>query len=418
MGALLINACHLLLIILLLRRFAKRGIDTSLFWMFLCSLFFISIPLFYDSLLVLNRGIEAADIIKSDNNLHWPTGGFRLIDKVSLCSLLFDVAIFVVYCIFNPNYCKLHFQPIGSINNNFLSWPVILAISYLSLIFFMINYGITSFVSLGVGAWTNNWEYNKWLNLITNILISISPLGILKGLCERKYILLLLSSIPAILIGLVTDSRALIISSVFIVVYYFLWNQVNKPIKLHKILLVLLVGYIAFIGLTYFKEETFFVYPLSLDRSYSDLFYSFVMEEQLSTKGVNFLRLVSTGFGNFDDHGVESIEVLLANSRYFTGWGSLHPTVLGWAYLDLGELYFLFGAFLGFFLGLFDRVRRASVAKMNLVLVCIILRFCPIMVRGSVQYAYSTAIYPLLVFLIIILFQKCTYKHNLAGGKL
>lgn len=414
MEAFLINIFHVLIIIWFLRKWIKSRIDTSLVWFLICSLFFIGIPLLFDSCLILYNGISTANVIKANYNVNWISNGFLLIDKVSLYALLFDIVLILIYKIANKNFTQYkYFRPKPS-NSYFFSWYSILIISYLSLLFFMLNYGINTFQHLGVGVWTKNMEYNKWLYLLTNILISISPIGILKGLYEKKYLLMILSSIPAILIGFVTDSRALIISSVFIIAYYFLWRQAYQNISLRKIITIVIVFYLAFIGLTYFKEGQLFIYPLSLDRSYSDLFYSFANGEQISSKGINFLRLITTGLWSIDVHGIETVEILLAGSRYFSGWGTLHPTILGWAYVDLGGYCFLLAAYFGFFLGVFDRFRINMSPRISILYMCIILRFCPIAVRGSVQYAYANAIYPIFVFLLyyfyMIIFHKTTFK--------
>lgn len=410
MLALLLNFIHVLIILWFLRKLVKNGIDTSLLWFLVCSLFFIGIPLLFDSCLILNSDIHSANTIKAKYNDNWISNGFQYIDRISLYAFIFDLVLILIYIITDRSFTKYKFFNSQSSSSYFFSWKVIFIISYLSLLFFMLNFGISSLQHLGVGEWTENWTYNKWLNLLTTILISVSPVGILKGLYEKKYILMIFSSIPAILIGFITDSRALIISYVIIFAYYFVWTQAFKSISLRKVLFFAIGFFLAFVGLTYFKEDKLFIYPLSLDRSYSDLFYCFESGDAISSKGMNFLKLVSTGIWSFNDKGIETVEAILANSRYFSGWGTLHPTVLGWAYMDLGRNFFLLAAFFGFFLGVFDIIRKNLNPRLSLLYMCIILRFCPIAVRGSVQYAYANAIYPVLFFLIILVFLKLSKK--------
>lgn len=411
-----INIIHVFFLVYLIRRYIKKRIDTSLIWFYICSLFFISVPLLFDSFMILFEG-DKAQTIKAAVNENWISNAYNNMTKVSVYALIFDLCVYIMYVLVNRKFKLLKFGSIADVKNDFFGWPIIIVVSYGMLALFMINFGITSVESMDVN-WSDNWSYNKWLNLLTNLILSVAPVGILKGLWEKKYLYILIILIPFAIVGFITGARAFIITVVFIVIYYYVWKKTYTGFSMGSLFLFGIIGYVAFVFLTYSREHQLFIYPLSLDRSYSDLFYCFANADKISTNGVNFLRMISTGFLQFDDGGVGSVEEVVANMRYFDGWGTLHPTILGWAYLDMVDLFFIPALFFGLFLGLFDFLRSKMSIKIGLLFLCIILRFCPIAVRGSVQYAYSTAIYPIIIFVAYLIFssiaspRKRKHKQN------
>ena len=96
----------------------------------------------------------------------------------------------------------------------------------------------------------------------------------------------------------------------------------------------------------------------------------------------------------------------MADYKFFPGWGSLHPTLYGWAYIDLGFYGFILAIYLGIFSGILDQVRYKLPVKYNILFIPFIMRFITVLIRGSVQNAYSNIVYILFIFIIIYVMLK------------
>lgn len=251
--------------------------------------------------------------------------------------------------------------------------------------------------------WNSNSRNNPILNFIVDILVTVSPMFILRGLYEKKYLLSLFTLIPTVIIGYITLSRALIIAAIFYFLYFFVWKAANVKVNF-KIIFKLLVIALSFsILLTVFRGSDATTYPLYRDVSYSDLFYSYANQSGLSTGGNNFIRLLLTGFY---DYQTEDITKKIAEYKFGSDWGTLHPTVLGWAYVDLKNFFWLLSLFLGILIGLCDRLRYSLPIKVNFMINAFLFSFISVAIRGSVQYAYSNLFYPIILFFFIYIFKR------------
>jgi len=151
-------------------------------------------------------------------------------------------------------------------------------------------------------------------------------------------------------------------------------------------------------------------YPLTRDMSYFDMFYAYQNADAITTSGSNTKRLILTGLISYD---AEDLTVKLASYKFFTGWGSLHPTIIGWALIDLGKsCFWLLAVYIGCFLGFCDRLRYSLPRKYNFFFLAFIFMFCAVAVRGSVQYAYSGIIYPFLMLTIYYIYNMVKIKKQ------
>ena len=403
--ALILNLLNVWLLLFVSIRLIKAKIDSSVIWYALVTLYFYAFPLLVDSImLVFIPEIEWGQILEKYNK-SFQSNFLSKLTLVSFHSLMFNLSFVAIYFIVNKNKkSQLRFPSFdGAIQNNyFYSWRFYICISYSALILFMFYNNIFSIVQMPF-QWNSNSRNNPILNFIVDILVTVSPMFILRGLYEKKYLLSLFTLIPTVIIGYITLSRALIIAAIFYFLYFFVWKAANVKVNF-KIIFKLLVIALSFsILLTVFRGSDATTYPLYRDVSYSDLFYSYANQSGLSTGGNNFIRLLLTGFY---DYQTEDITKKIAEYKFGSDWGTLHPTVLGWAYVDLKNFFWLLSLFLGILIGLCDRLRYSLPIKVNFMINAFLFSFISVAIRGSVQYAYSNLFYPIILFFFIYIFKR------------
>ena len=274
----------------------KKKIDSSLLWLSLTSLYFINIPLLYDSVLLPFHTNYEYYVIQA--NKQWVFGTIRHIQIISISSFVFNLLLYLSYfAIISPKklfLINIINRKIKTINYNAIPWWLCFFICYISLIFFLINNGISSITHIGTGKWYANKIDNSVLNFISSFMLSLSSFTILKALVEKKIWAGMICIIPLIIIEYITGSRALIISVAFYFLYYIIIN--TKSMKLFNMLKIFISALSISALLTVWRGGLGFLYPSSKDVSYSDLFYAYSISEVISTHGSNTLRLLLTGF--------------------------------------------------------------------------------------------------------------------------
>ena len=408
MSAFLINIIHNFILIFVLVSIFKKKQDRAIIWYIVSSMFFISIPLLFDSIIGTLFGMEAATALRMRYDPMWDIFNFSVIADVSLCALIFDIVVLIVYGLMNRN----RYDIFDASKATKINWQVLFLISYGAFVVFMINQGLTKVSNLGIGGgWNDNNIGNRWVTLLFNILVTTAPVGLIKGFYKKQYILAFLSVIPLILIEYISEARALVIAAGFAFCYYMVSQLSVKGWSMWKICLCIISGYVINILFTFYRSHNVALYPLMVDPSYGELYYSYFMSDIFSTRGNNFLRMLSTGIYS-PDISENLVEESLANLKYHYGWGTLHPTVVGWSVFDMKKLFFIPAAFWGFFYAIFDRIRYKMPPAMSVLFLTIIFRFTPILVRGSVQYAYTVAFYPIIFFVLCWLFINVTSNSH------
>lgn len=405
--ALILNTINVFFIIWFALRQLKKNRDTSIFWFIIIALYFYVIPLLFDSIMIFFYGQERWGAIIHEYNKYFDVSFISSINIISLHALIFNIIVILSYSLVNPNsnkkayFPKFHFTPSEKFNY-FFPWGVYILICYIGFALFLYRNGITSISRMSF-QWYNNARSGSLLTIIVSFLTTMSPLFLLRSLYDKNIVYTILLIIPILLIGYVTTSRALIISVAFFVLYYFIWKNSNKKISTRTVVTFVILAFCFTILLSFFRGAHSTIYPLYRDVSYGNLFYVYQHQTALSTHGHDFIRLILTGFYDYDAYDITE---KIADYRFSEGWGTLHPTVLGWAYVDLGNYFFVFCLFYGLFIGICDRVKYLLPVKFNFMFDAFIFSFIAISVRGSVQYAYAKIIYPLLIMLILLLIIK------------
>ena len=410
---LLINLVNTILLVFIVLYCLKKKIDSSFFWVAITSLYFINIPLLYDSFNIFLIGEENWERVVEDTNLNWTKGTLKLLNNISFDSLLFNIAFIFSYFLVKGkfNYLLPKEQANSLLSN--IPWLLCIVICFLTLVLFIYFNQITDFSTLQTGMWYKNRLNNPILGLIINILVPLNSLVVFKMLAEKKIIFGIISLIPLIIIAAISGSRANIISAFFIGFYYLI--IVVKKWNVRKILSYFLIGFFAVLFLNYFRGHLG-LYPETKDSSYSDLFYSYSCVDNITTNGEGTLRLLQTGFIHNSDKNYRDVTTELGNYKYFDGWGSIHPTLLGWAYIDLKENYFILAIFIGILLGLIDRFRYLCTDELNVFFLPYLFTFISVGMRGSLQYAYSILIYPLFILIAIYLYLRFL-NRRIRGNK-
>lgn len=382
----------------------NNKIDTSLLWISLSILYFINIPLLYDSLFSLFQTNYELFLVKANEN--WEMGTFKNLQLISFSSAIFNIIMYITYLLVNPTFIvnRAKKKKLKIVNNekigeyfqlNIIPWWVCILISYCGLVLFFVNNGISGITQMGIVEWYASRTHNRLLNFISPFLLLLSSFPIFKALVEKKYLMGVICSIPFVIVGYISSARSLIISAIFYILYYYILKL--KSLSLKNVMVLIIFAIFISTILTVWRGDLEMMYPNTKDMSYSDLFYAYNISEFFTTLGNNTLRLIFTGFYRFEAYDVT---LALADYKYHQGWGSLHPTILGWAYIDLGKYFWLFALYIGVFMGICDRIRLSCKPIINLIFLSFIFSFSTIAVRGSVQYAYSTLIYPLIILIL------------------
>ena len=393
--------------------FDLKNYNSIIFYYCVCILFFTGIPLLFDSIYIELFGISSLINLLMENNS--TLSDYRSISKDILweCSwfiLFFNIILLKVYdWIIGKN--KPCYQQLNK--EDFFPWIYYFIWGILGLIIFIILYGF-NIQNAGIdyrSHSTSSLISGKSIVLM-NLFANMSIAGLFVALLDKKRIKILLSILPIAVIGFLTESRALLIGGVFMFLYYLIYSYRNNIRK--NIIIFVFAGLVCTMLLVGLRRDNIGLlpYPIWRDVSCADLYYSFANHTFLSTHGSNMLRLITTGLPVYKMDYVEDITYLLAEIRYFSGWGSLHPTLFGWIFIDLGW-YGLFAAiFFGIFIALMEKIRIALSVKWGYMFLPAEFIFITVLCRGSVQYAYSNVIYIFEFFLFFYFFIKILYLYS------
>lgn len=408
MLSLFVNIIDVLLLLLVSISVIKKRVDSSILWYCLCILYFVNFPLLVDSVMILLKGVDKWDDVLSQNNSMWESGLLDGFLNVSLVVLVFNIFTLLTYrLLFSKKRAEL--SPSVFSDKNYYSWIVYFILSILTLIVFLYSIGITSLNSIAKLQfdWVAGRTNNRYVILLSNILLAALPSCALKTLSTRNFFLGFVALLPIFVIGYITEARSLIISLAFYILFFFIFSQSKVSVK--SIIKVSFVAILLVFLMTFFRGSgENLPYPIEKDPCYNDLFYSVKNQGTLSTGGNDTKRLLLTGFYSIE---AEDITIKLADTKFTIGWGTLHPTIVGWSYIDLGDFYWVMAIIMGVIMSIADKIRRALPTKYGLIYYSFIFSFVSVAVRGSVQVAYATFFYPT-VITIFLLFIYSNKKKN------
>ena len=416
-AALICNTLTLIMLIGVIRLTLKRRngwINMISFYCF-CMLFFVSVPLWTDTFIMCFFSFKTLQELLCKHN----TSGLVRYESIlestvialSFYSLIFNGIVLATHEILNPTKAKPNGMNTPDDSQIFFRPQVYYLCSWLGLFFWGIRFGI-NFSNAGFGYRTLSNNHNTVLTIIASILFSASLPGLLiKN--SNKLLNYIIICTPFAIIGYLTRSRALFIG-VFCIMFYLVVNKLYNRKKKDTILIIIAAYMFVIFCLSIRTNRLVFViYPLWRDLSFYDLHYSYENMQLLSLNGEGIVFLMKTGIP-FVSHSIyEDITNLLAAARFYEGWGSLHPTLLGWGIVDYGWVSLLYGFFWGAVIAFSERIKAWMKKPFDMMYLGCQFIFVSILVRGSCQAAYAEFIYPTFAFFLINIFlSKFETKNN------
>ena len=415
MWAFFLSLINLYILCYVLYLCVKKHIDTAILYYCLISLYFINIPLFYDALMVVSYGVNSWENSLMNVNMYWSNGSLKNIEKVALYSLIFNALFLLSYYIICRNNIKENvftYRPLNKHILSPLSWKTCFLFSFLGLVIFMVYNNISSFSMMNVGDWYEDRSQSRILSLLASLFVPLMSVGVIRMLFTKDFIRGGIILTPVLIIGFFTGARSQIIPIVFYFLFYYLWAY--RKFKLRNFLLIGIVTILFVYVLTVSREEMTALYPIYKDWAYIDLFFVFDSGREFSTYGLNTLTMI---FRDFMPQKVEDITTVVADAKFGVGWGTLHPSILGWAYVDLQEFFWILAIYLGSFVAIFDRLRHRMPTLIYLLFLSYEFSFLAISIRGSMKFAYSQLFYPMLILLALYILNyfkiiNCRYNEN------
>lgn len=135
----LLNSVNLTMLIAYCIWTLKCKVDSSLFWLLACLLYFVNVPLMFDSLLVFWYGTDDFTLLMKQYNQFWENGFAGSFLDVSVASLIFNVVLILSYHIVIANHRHLMVRPEfdNGDSNLFMSYKVYFALSLIGLLLFI-----------------------------------------------------------------------------------------------------------------------------------------------------------------------------------------------------------------------------------------------------------------------------------------
>jgi hypothetical protein len=394
-----------------------KGRNSMLLYYCLICIYIVQIPLIYDSFSFLIRGSDVTKMILfNHNNTVTSSADYYILNtgiifKASIYVFLSNIVLIGCYnlCVKKKITFYKKIEP-----SNFMSNVFYLLIGLTAISIFIYYYG---FDISRIGVDYRNTTFggtNPLLSFILNLCMISLISVVLKGFVCRTYFTSFILLIPMLIIGTLTVARALIISIPLIILYYIV-NVNHRKNIVNLIGKIFMIGAIFIFILLFIRGHDASFYPISRDISVFDLYYGIANKMNLNTSdGYYFFNVIKIGVPFWEwPQNYETLESMLGSYRYFSGWGTLHPTFFGWTYIDAGWYGLLTAAFFGFFIGLTDIVRYHLSMKLSLLFLPFQLSFVAVMVRGSIQYAYGNIIYILIFFMICLFVMKFIFNKKL-----
>lgn len=371
-----------------LKRGFKQKSITILFW--LSVIYISSIPLFVDSFACLAGMRLAWESILNKNEINYY---FELSNQVLLNTALFAFAFNLIFLAVYETTVKKEKQTnlpnIAPVNHCIPKIAInICAISgWLGLLLY----------------------YFSAIQAIYSPLLAIASAGLYYCLIDKKYVMGAICSFPSVLLAFFLTERPYIVPLISIVLMFYLTN--TKVFKLKEKLLTILMCLIVILlftsvrvgrgHLTYFDILMSTAYPISRDFATNTMYYTFdvapTLQEYGEFNGLKFL--LGTGIlpeAIFGERVFASADLphILALHRFSWDYGTIHPSIYGWAFIDMGWQGVFFGAFVGLLIGLCHRWAKGYFLREGIVYSTLSI-FIIVAVRGSIQVGYARMVYGL-----------------------
>lgn len=378
------------------------------------AIYFAIYPMLTDVTLMLGGGLEKFhDTLAQDNPNYW--GGVY-------AAIAFKAAVFIfLYCIvfyYSDAFLRSKIPEktrAKYFRFNSMSLVLLLVLSVLPCVLLYFE-----------GA---DYIYNQ-KNEVTlsksaaylGVLIPLGPV-VAYGLLQRKrYFLSFIFFLPISIVAFLGQSRSLFFLVPGAIIFYVLGNSRQVlgvgRLFISLVLLLVLSQAVKLIGnenYGYWTTDNKFAFIIAntfRDGSVGDLYYSFHVretEEKLTTEGRSSLALAMTGIippflgrNMFDAQNTVTYRIYQLRFGEYD-FGSMHPTVFGYFYFDLGFLGILSAFFLAFILRFYVFIMSRYEFSSSIPPV-MIAGFYFVAMRGSLNVAYFRFIYGGVAIFLVLLF--------------
>ena len=226
-------------------------------------------------------------------------------------------------------------------------------------------------------------SFNRETNLFYQIcvlMIFITTSSSLNFLMNKRFFLFFLNIFPCIAISFITTERPYLAPIIGIIFSWLIMKGNNDYKKIFKITLVGLVSlFIMRIVRMISRDEEIDYLDLLISRDVSTSVLYYIFERpnyfETYTNGKATIFLILTGIypefllGNRDFSKVD-IPSILAYERFSWSFGTIHPTIFGWLFMDLAWFSLLFAFFFGFIVSwLNSKTRKLSLQIYSIFIV-------------------------------------------------
>ena len=373
---------------------------TFLFWS--GNLFFFGIPNLIDSL-----GISLNYTYQLENYLYLQDSNFDFnfqltkMKEMIVFVLLFNIFFYIGEKISGNNFRKINISKAGQFEY------FLLFFNYIFLILFIFNYSGEWFVA-------DFYRQTNFTYQLSVLIICICTSASFNFALSGKKTFALLNLFPTIFISFIISERPYLAPALGILFLWMVSLGKNTIANLFKIIgvgffSIFLMRFVRF----YANKQEFDLLGIifSRDSSTSVLYYIFQAPEYYAglTDGKAVAFLISTGIIPsflFDSRNFASVDIpsILAFDKFGWTFGTIHPTLYGWFFVDSGWFSIIFALILGFFIGKLNNLTQNYSSRLYSIFVVAISLFIFVGLRGSLQVAYSKAFYVFVIGCLLMFF--------------
>lgn len=292
---------------------------------------------------------------------------------------------------------------------------ILAILNYVFLAIFLFNYK---------GSWfeANFYRETNLIYQFSVIVVCICTSISYNYAMNDKKTLAILNLIPSIFISFVTAERPYIAPAFGII---FLWLANSQKNSTYGLIKLIIAGVVSVFIMRYVRisaneqEFDWLGIVISRDSSTSVLYYIFQSPDYYLalTHGKATLFLLLTGIVPsfiLGDRNFALVDIpsILAQDKFSWDFGTIHPTLYGWFYIDLGYYAIAIAFLLGFIINNINRVTERYSSRFYPIYVVAFSIFIFTGLRGSLQVAYSKAFYIFAIGIVFIILYKFLANKN------
>lgn len=376
---------------------ARKNSVCSLYWA--SFFFFFGIPYFIDSLAItFDLGRDWSLLLyENDENYVYDFSKTNM-SLMGLYVLFFNLSFFIGSKISKNPYLA----PKQPAKNSFAT--VILIAGWLALFYFLKTYNYTWFEA----------NFNRKIDgaqQVCTILVMLSSSAAYLNFKLKNNTLAVFALIPTIFLATVLSERPYFVPVIGVIFCAF---SSNYSRSFRGLLILATAGLLFALSLTFIRKigsydnEPTSIFAIIRDSSTNVLYDIFSMSDYYKaiTEGAALKFLLLTGLSPASIFGARSflgadIPSMLALDKF--GWteGTIHPTIYGWAYVDMGFYALVFAGALGFLLSTIENKLVPYSQNIYSIFIASSSTFIFVAFRGSVQVGYAKSLYIMIIGLII-----------------